>query len=91
MDQARYIDELLERFKMTDCNPVVVPIDNTFKAACEGEIDVTLQYRQAVGGLMYACLATRANCAYTVGVLSRYLDRPTMALWNAAMKALRYL
>ena len=91
VDQARYIDELLERFKMTDCKPAVVPIDSTFRAACEGEIDVNLQYRQAVGGLMYACLATRADCAYTVGVLSRYLDKPTKALWNSAMKALRYL
>ena len=89
--QRKYIEELLERFKMRDCKPSVVPIDNTSRNAYEGEIDKTLEYRQVVGGLLYACIATRAECCYAVGFLSRYLDKPTKALWNTAMKVLRYL
>lgn len=89
--QAKYIDELLHRFGMSECKPSAIPIDVASKDAAEGEVDLSLPYREVVGGLMYACIATRADCSYAVSFLSRYLDKPTRQLWNVAMKVLRYL
>ena len=40
---------------------------------------------------MYASVASRPDIAYSVGFLSRYLDKPTKHLWSVAMKILRYL
>lgn len=40
---------------------------------------------------MYASLATRADISYSVGFLSRYLDKPTKHLWSTAQKVFRYL
>ena len=89
--QATYITEILERFGMSDCKPSVIPIDATSKNAFDGEIDLSLDYRQAIGSLMYCMLATRADISYACGFLSRYLDKPTKHLWSTAMKVFRYL
>ena len=38
--------------------------------------EVDFPYRQAVGALMYLMLGTRPDLAYTVGFLSRTLEKP---------------
>ena len=91
INQSRYINELLERFQMVDSKPSPVPIDPTSKSAYEGEVDISLQYRELVGALNYASLGTRLDISFAVGFLSRYLDKPTKHLWNTALKTLRYL
>ena len=89
--QAKYIDELLERFQMQDCNPVATPIDNSCQSDLEAEIQPDLPYREIVGGLMYLTIATRFDISFAVGFLSRYLEKPTKPLWAVTMRVLRYL
>ena len=60
INQASYIDEMLERFGMTKPSPI--PIDVTPRAAFEGEVDLTVPYRELVGSLLYAVIASRAEC-----------------------------
>jgi len=40
---------------------------------------------------MYLAVATRPDLAYSVGILSRFLDSPTEEHWNAGKRVLRYL
>ena len=40
---------------------------------------------------MYAAVASRGDISFAVGMLSRYLDKPTKHLWSVAMRVLRYL
>jgi hypothetical protein len=40
-------------------------------------------YRQAVGSLMWAAMATRLDIAFTVSLLSQFMESPGQAHWEA--------
>ena len=48
-------------------------------------------YREAVGSLMYAAIGTRLDITYAVGILSRFIENPGHAHWEAAKRVFRYL
>lgn len=48
-------------------------------------------YRSLVGSLLYISNGTRPDIAYSVGQLSRHLERPSEEHWKAAIRVLRYL
>ena len=48
-------------------------------------------YASAVGGLMYAMIATRPDIAFAVGVVSTYMSNPVKKHWEAAKGIMRYL
>jgi hypothetical protein len=90
--QKKYAREVLERFKMDDCNPVQVPIISGTKLARDGEgekIDSTY-YKQMIGSLMYMT-ATRPDLTYDVSLISRFMEAPTELHYQAVRKILRYL
>jgi hypothetical protein len=89
--QAKYVDELLQRFGLTQCKPVATPTDNTINTAFQSEIDTTLQYRVLVGSLMYLSMLTRGDISFAISKLSRYLDKPTKPLFAAGLRVLKYL
>ena len=47
-------------------------------------------YASACGSLMYAMVATRADIAHAVGVVSRFMANPCIAHWEAIKFILRY-
>jgi len=84
---------------MQDCKPVNTPIDISSKLSEEDcpksneEIKLmeNIPYRQAVGALMHLAVATRPDIAFAVGLISRYMENPGQAHWNAIKRILRYL
>ena len=48
-------------------------------------------YREAIGSLMYAAVATRPDIAFAVSTLSRFLENPGEAHWQAVKRVFRYL
>ncbi|CAJ2656651.1 unnamed protein product [Trifolium pratense] len=73
--QKKYAQEVLERFKMDDCNPVQIPIVPGTKLTRDVEgtkIDNTY-YKQMVGSLMYIT-ATRPDLTYAVSLISSDSD-----------------
>jgi hypothetical protein len=48
-------------------------------------------YRELIGCLMYASNGVRAECAFAVNGLARYVNRPQKKHWEAALRVLRYL
>jgi Reverse transcriptase (RNA-dependent DNA polymerase) len=99
LSQHQYVLSLLERFGMSDCNPVVTPMDpglklsSTMSPTSSKDIEEmhSVPYLQAVGALMYLATATRPDIAYTVGVLARFNKNPGMTHWKAVKHLFRYL
>ena len=48
-------------------------------------------YREAVGSLMYASLATHPDISYAVATVSRFSNNPGMPHWEAVRRIYRYL
>jgi len=77
---------------MADCNPTKVPMDPGVKldADKQGErVDAT-EYRRIVGCLRYL-LHTRPDLSYSVGIASRFMEKPTVKHRNAVKQIMRYL
>ena len=48
-------------------------------------------YREAIGSLMYASVATRLDIAFAVSTLSQFLDNPGEAHWEVVKRIFQYL
>ena len=66
-----------------ETNAKLVKVDNP-------EVDIKT-YQSALGGLMYAMLATRPDLAYAVGALSKHAACPGQAHFAALKRVYRYL
>lgn len=99
IDQSQYISDVLVRFGMDDCNPVVTPMDLNQKISSklcpktniEQQQMKEIPYREAIGCLLFAAQITRRDISYAVNVLSRYIVNPGKAHWAALKRVLRYL
>ncbi|XP_070668869.1 uncharacterized mitochondrial protein AtMg00810-like [Malus domestica] len=90
ISQRKYAQEVLERFNMDQCNPVINPMVPGFKLTKdEGGVEVdSTAYKQMVGSLMYLT-ATRPDLMFTVSLISRYMEHPTESHLQAVKRALR--
>ena len=85
MHQRSYIEEVLKRFGMEDCKPISTPLDVKAQLVklMDEEHEEHIQemqgvpYKEAVGSLMYAMVATRADIAFAVSVVSQFLSKPS--------------
>ena len=93
LSQEAYINGMLEKFKLSQAEPVdnpeLVKSLNIESRNLNEEEHGT--YRSLIGGLLYAAITTRLDIAHVVGQLSRYLARPTEQHLLAARHALKYL
>lgn len=99
MSQKHFIEEVLEHFGMQDCKPIGAPMDPKAKLLklkkeefkqCEEEM-VGVQYKQAVGSLMYIMVATRPDLAFPQSVVSQHMARSESMHWVAIKRIMRYL
>eukprot|EP00253_Pinus_taeda_P012484 PITA_12484 len=92
LSQKKYIGDLLNRFGMTECNPLSTPMEQNFKlTSIEGkEFEDATKYRQLIGSLIYLT-TTRPDISVVVGILSRFMQKPCEGHWSAAKRVLRYL
>ena len=90
--QERYAIKILEEAGLSECNASQVPMDLNIKLSRsprERSIDEKL-YRRSIGCLRYL-LHTRPDLAFSVGVLSRYMQEPKESHGAALKQVLRYL
>eukprot|EP00253_Pinus_taeda_P025621 PITA_25621 len=92
LSQKKYIGDLLNRFGITECNPLTTPMEQNLKlTSIEGkEFEDATKYRQLVGSLSYLT-TTRPEILFAVGILSRFMQKPCEGHWSAAKRVLRYL
>jgi hypothetical protein len=100
LDQEKYIEQVLSRFNMTECNGVSTPLDPNQDLFREEFLPNSRQqeeemrdipFQEAVGSLMYAAQATRPDIAFAVGVMSRFNNNYGKTHWVAVKRIFRYL
>lgn len=103
ISQEGYAKEILRKFKMEDCKPVGTPVEVGMKLSKfeDGEKVDSTQFKSLVGSLRYlTCTRQRLESFYSVhipyilfgvGLVSRYMEAPTMTHFKAVKRILRYL
>ena len=99
LSQSSYIDTSLSCFPLSDAKAYPTPmVPSAFYSkhdAPSSPSDVArmrkVPYREAIGSPMYAAVATRPDIAFSVSVLSRFLENPGEAHWEAVKRIFRYL
>lgn len=92
LKHSGYARKILEKAGMKDCNPIKYPMDpNESLTKDEGGklVDAT-EFKSIFGGLRYLA-HTRPDISYSVGIISRYMEKPTMLHQQAAKRILRYI
>ena len=92
ISQRRYIRDILERFKMSECKGTSRPI-NDFKAlfACKESAKITAPYREAIGCLIYLAKTTRPDLLFAATTLSKFNNDPRETHWSEVKHVLKYL
>jgi hypothetical protein len=90
--QTSYARKILNQFGIGDCNPTKIPMNPGLRLHEDksGEPVDETEYRKMVGCLRYL-LHTRPDMAFSVGVVSRFMKRPTVMHMQAIKQILRYL
>jgi len=101
LSQTAFIERLLEHFNLKDAHPSDTPMvaglqlcrpDQNAPTPPEiTEWRLKTPYRELVGSLNYAAVATRPDIAYAVSRLSSFNDCYMLDHWSAAVCVLRYL
>eukprot|EP00253_Pinus_taeda_P031184 PITA_31184 len=92
ISQARYVNQVLSIFNMQECKAAITPTVMGLKLSREDsseDFDPSL-YKSILGSLMYLT-ATRPDIMYAVSLISRFMERPKEAHWQAAKQILRYV
>src|ERR1700744_1063626 len=91
LDQEGYINALLQRFNMENCNHVSTPMDLSIKLTKdmapknseEAEKMASIPFQEAVGSILYLAQGTRPDIAYAINNISRFNNNPGFAHWMA--------
>jgi hypothetical protein len=93
LSQDAYIEKLISKFKLESHRPTYTPLPANKLIPNEGQ--ATLQeiyaFQQRIGSIMYAAVVTRADTAYAVNLLSRFLLNPSQKHLEAADHCIAYL
>jgi hypothetical protein len=93
--QKHYVEPLLERFDMTNCNPVRPPLPASCKpvSATDEEHAATkdLDFRRLAGFALYLSTITWTDIAFAAGLLARYISKWSREHYQASKHLLRYL
>lgn len=92
LKQVAYAKKVLERASMAGCNVVKFPMEPKLVMHKDenGKPVNATEYKSTVGGFRYL-VHTRPDIAYAVGVVSRFIDRPTVLHQGAIKMILRYV
>ncbi|CAL4082175.1 unnamed protein product, partial [Meganyctiphanes norvegica] len=94
MDQSFYIQAIINRFNMNDVKPRSLPCDPSIYDLLREPselLDNPTIYRELIGSLIYLMTGTRPDLAFTVTLLSRFMQNPTKMHYKLGCGVLRYL
>ena len=99
LHQGQFILDLLEKYGMSDCKPVLTPLPPKLALShdmspCteeERKLMSEIPYLSAVGSLQYLATMTRPDIAHAVAYLARFNANPGLDHWKALKHLLRYL
>ena len=92
LSQEVYINKLLLKFKMDNCASINTPLEIKPPRGTSGESVLGVKpYKELIGSLMYACMATRPDICVAVNHFSQFQVNPTTEHWKGLKRILRYL
>ena len=99
LSQCTYIDSILRRYNFDELKPLSTPMDPSIHFSSDQSPSTTAEhvimrdkpYREAVGALNWAALATRPDIVFTVATVARFAANPSPAHWEAVKQIYRYL
>src|SRR5258708_23317215 len=99
LSQRAYLDSILCRYHLVDLKPLSTPMDTSTQltteqapvSAAEHAIMRDMPYREAVGALNWAALATHPDIVFAVATVARFAANPGPAHWDAVKRIYRYL
>jgi transposase InsO family protein len=99
LHQRQFILDLLNKFGMSDCKPVLTPLppklvlSHTMSPSTQEDIDFMSQvpYLSAVGSLQYLAIMTHPDIAHSVAYLARFNANPGPEHWKALKHLFRYV
>ncbi|CAM8998695.1 unnamed protein product [Rhodiola kirilowii] len=92
LNRRKYALELISKAGLLACKPSSIPMDSKHKLGLSTapELSDPTSYRRLVGQLIYLT-NTRPDLAYSVHILSQFMNKPTQDHLTTAHKVLRYL
>jgi len=90
--QRAYATRIVEQCGMTGCNLVDAPMEQNIKLL-PGRPDLAkdvTKFRSIVGSLRYL-VNTRPDIAFSVGMVSKFMESPTTEHWAAIKRIVRYV
>ncbi|XP_058775925.1 secreted RxLR effector protein 161-like [Vicia villosa] len=92
ISQEKYAKEILKKYKMESCNPILTPMELGTKLSKVdgGEHVEESKYRSLVISLRYLT-CTRPDLSLSVGIVSHFMEEPIYAHWKALKRILQYI
>lgn len=92
LKQTGYARKIIEKAGLKGCNPTKFPMDPKERIDKDegGKVVDVTQYKSMIGGLRYL-VHTRPDIAFSVGIASRYMERPTTIHQNGVKRIHRYV
>jgi hypothetical protein len=93
LSQSEYVARILESIRMMNCNSCETSMEarlKLYKSKNGDEVMDPTTYRSVIGNLRYIVI-TRANLAYEVGTISRFMEAPSKEQWAIVKHILSYL
>nr|XP_027188666.1 uncharacterized protein LOC113785804 [Cicer arietinum] len=90
--KKKYASDVLKGFKMQECNGSSTSSESGLVLSKEDNdelIDLTT-FKKIIGSLRYLC-NTRPTISYSVGLISRYMEKPRTSHYMAAKRIWRYI
>jgi hypothetical protein len=95
ISQEHYMESLLDRFDLSNCNPSKIPLPSGFRPipATDSEFAEAKHrpYPQIVGSILYASTISRPDLSQPASVLSRFIGKWNETHYQAAKHLLRYV
>ena len=94
LSQEACINVLVDKFGQEHSAPVYNPTCTSQKLVKIENEDANMKnkpYRSLVGSLLYIAMSSRSDVTFAVCKLSRFLENPCRAHWNAGIRVLRHL
>jgi hypothetical protein len=92
ISQTKYIREMIKRFRMEDCKPIITPMKTSCKLSKDDDSKSIDQrkYRSMIDNLLYVT-TSKPDVMQTVGQVARFLEAPNESHVLALKRIFKYL
>jgi hypothetical protein len=94
INQAKYIERMIKKFNMENCNPISTPADSNalieeYSQCAEAEIPIKYPYQAAIGTLMFPNVVSRPDLGSSI--VSKFNSNFKPVHIKAVKRIFRYL